>query len=184
MPVPAPAAVGNQGQKVPADNPTPHLFSFAPLRTSLVDLTQEYSAMSGYGKYRRTHRYALLRKPRSDKPFLPPASCCFPRMRTLPLCGTVARSAARTHIFEGESKEKFKFTFKSVSPDTSPFYKCGLVPPVVLALGSEGFTDSCLVCFSNLFRCVFKSLSDGCTAEPLALCHLLGAAGPSVSVQG
>lgn len=47
----------------------PHLFSFAPLRTSLVDLTQEYSAMPDYGKQRPTSGHALPggRRPWRDK---------------------------------------------------------------------------------------------------------------------
>lgn len=46
---------GDRGRGGGGGQPAPHLFSFAPFRTSLVDLTQEYSAMSGYGKRGRTH---------------------------------------------------------------------------------------------------------------------------------
>lgn len=70
---------GHPGPKHRNEQPPPHLFSFAPLRTSLVDLTQEYSAMSGYGERGRTHAAARVvvgtngsrggtegRKPRRD----------------------------------------------------------------------------------------------------------------------
>lgn len=128
--------------------PAPHLFSFAPFRTSLVDLTQEYSAMSGYGKRGRT---------RAAPPRLPdgsPGATSFAGPRSVicwacahgPPAGWVGAAPARalwaaspatrserrslisrrglwTQNLRGKVKrDKFKATFKSMSPCTFPFW--------------------------------------------------------------